>query len=161
MKKAVLKVSLVSSITSKRIELQTWDWSHFGDIFPKIKFYAGLWDKSSWGALKKDVKWSMLEKKENYLSMIHCTLFMNLPVCLSVSLSVSVTFSVSLTLRQSNVPTALSISITAPAKPHATLKFSLRLFWICRITKRYDMYIFQNPKNFVVHIISLRWCLRK
>ena len=35
------------------------------------------------------------KKKETYLLMIHCTLFKNLPVCLSASLSGSVSFSVS------------------------------------------------------------------
>ena len=32
---AVLRDCLVFSITSKRIELQTWDWSSFEDIYEK------------------------------------------------------------------------------------------------------------------------------
>ena len=34
---AVLKGSLVFGITSKRIELQTWDWSSFEAIFEEYK----------------------------------------------------------------------------------------------------------------------------
>ena len=83
--------------------------------------------------------------------MIHCNLFMNLPVCLCQFVR-QCHFLCQFDTSSIQRSDSLSISITGPAKPHATLKFSLRLFWTRRITKRYDKYIFQDPKNFLSYI---------